>query len=47
MFGAVIALVGMLKSVILNHQYDQLIVTMTFLAMFLGGLSLNFKLRQI
>jgi hypothetical protein len=47
MFGAVIAFIGMLKSVIVNHQYSQLIVTMTFLAMFLGGLSLNLKLRQI
>lgn len=47
MFCAAIAFIGMLKSVIVNHQYSQLIVTMTFLAMFLGGLSLNLKLRQI
>jgi len=47
MFAAVIAFIGMLKSVIVNHQYSQLIVTMTFLAMFLGGLSLNLKLRKI
>jgi glucan phosphoethanolaminetransferase (alkaline phosphatase superfamily) len=47
MFGAVIAFIGMLKSVISNHQYSRLIVTMTFLAMFLGGLSLNLKSRQI
>jgi hypothetical protein len=47
MFGSVTAFIGMLKSVIVNHQYSQLIVTMTFLAMFLGGLSLNLKLRQI
>jgi hypothetical protein len=47
MFGAVIAFIVMLKSVIMNHQYSQLIVTMTFLGIFLGGLSLNLKLRQI
>jgi len=47
MFGAVISFFGMLKSVIETQDYSQLIVTMTFLAMFLGGLSLNLKLRQI
>jgi len=47
MLGAVIAFIGVLKSAIVSHQYSQLIVTMTFLAMFLGGLSLNLKLRQI
>jgi hypothetical protein len=47
MFGAAFAFINMLTSVIASHDYSQLIVTMTFLAMFLGGLSLNRKLRQI
>ena len=47
MFGAVFAFINMLTSVMTSHDYSQLIVTMTFFGMFLGGLSLNLKLRQI
>lgn len=46
MIAPLVPFVGMLNSVIKNHEYDQLIVTMTFIAIFLGGYSLNLKLRE-
>ena len=36
----------LLKSAIADHHYDQLVVTMTFFAIFLGSYSLNLKLRE-
>jgi hypothetical protein len=43
MIGAVIAFLGMLKSVIVSQDYSQLIVTMTFLAMFSRWTFIEFK----
>lgn len=47
MVASVFAFIGMLNSVKASHDYSQLMVTMTFLAMFLGGLSLKLKVREI
>jgi hypothetical protein len=41
----ILPLIGVVKSAIIDHQYDRLMVTMTLVAFFLGGYSLNIKLR--
>jgi len=42
----IIGLVFFLSSAISHYQYNQLIVTMTFIAIFLGGYYLKMRLRE-
>ncbi len=43
---SVIGLVSLLSSAMTDRKYEELIVTMTFIAMFLGGYSSNLKLVE-
>lgn len=46
MIFSIIGFVGFISSLVTDRQYDKLIVTMTFIAIFLGGYSFNLKLRK-
>lgn len=46
MIFSAIGLFGFINTVVTHHQYQQLAATMTFIAVFLGGYSLNSKLRE-
>jgi hypothetical protein len=43
---SIMGFVGFLNSVIAHHHYEQLMVTMTFIAIFLGGYSSYLKLKE-
>lgn len=47
MIGPIFPLINLVKSAISDHKYEQLMVIMTFLAIFLGAYSLNLKLREV
>jgi len=46
MIAPIVPLIELVKSAISDRKYEQLMVTMTFLAIFLGAYSLNVKLRE-
>jgi hypothetical protein len=46
MIAPIFPLIGLVKTVITDHKYEQMMVIMTFLAIFLGSYSLNLKLRK-
>lgn len=45
MIGPIPMLIELVRFAINEHKYDQLLVTMTFLAIFLGACSLNLKVK--
>lgn len=46
MIAPIIPLIELVKSSISDHKYERLLVTMTFLGIFLGAYSLNLKVRE-
>jgi len=47
MIGSIVPLIELVRSAISDHKYEQLMVVMTFLALFLGACSLNLKLKEV
>lgn len=47
MIGPIFLLINLVRSAISDHKYEQLLVIMTFIAIFLGAYSLNLKLRNV
>lgn len=47
MIAPIVPLIELLKSAFGDDRYEQLMVAMTFLAIFLGAYSLNLKIREV